>query len=318
MNVLIIGSGGREHAICVSCKKSTEVNQIFCMPGNAGTEQISKNVLITCLIVIITLIHFSSSSFGNQKTNFYKNENIDISFLKAWDSKEATLYALFIKMKKNWKTYWKYPGDSGFSPEFKIIESNNLKKIEILWPTPKVFFENGSVINGYKKELILPLFFYKEKSSKKIDFKLNFLMGFCDDICIPIKFIINSKIALKTNELKNKLVSNYLEKMPQDLSNSKNLIECEVKKINKKMKLISKFDSNFFSNNHSIDQLILEYLDGQIWFSEISKTNERFEFLSTINSFEDNNFFLDKSKIEYTIITRSGGFQQKGCKSPIN
>lgn len=288
------------------------------MDNNYSGIIISKNTLIIRLILIITLIHFSSSSFGNQKTNFYKDENIDISFLKAWDSKEATLYALFIKMKKNWKTYWKYPGDSGFSPEFKIIESNNLKKIEISWPTPKVFFENGSVINGYKKELILPLFFYKEKSSKKIDFKLNFLMGFCDDICIPIKFIINSKNALKTNELKNKLVSNSLEKMPQDLSNSKNLIECEVKKINKKMKLLSKFDSNFFSNNHSIDQLILEYLDGQIWFSEISKTNERFEFLSTINSFEDNNFFLDKSKIEYTIITRSGGFQQKGCKSPIN
>ncbi len=288
------------------------------MDNNYSVITISKNLLITFLLLIITLSLFSSSSFGNQKTNFYKDENIEISFLKAWDSKEATLYALFIKMKKNWKTYWKYPGDSGFSPEFKIIESNNLKKIEISWPTPKVFFENGSVINGYKKELILPIFFYKEKSSKKIDFKLNFLMGFCDDICIPIKFIINSKNALKTNELKNKLVSNSLEKMPQDLSNSKNLIECEVKKINKKMKLISKFDSNFFSNNHSIDQLILEYLDGQIWFSEISKTNERFEFLSTINSFEDNNFFLDKSKIEYTIITRSGGFQQKGCKSPIN
>tara|TARA_B100000212_G_scaffold113986_1_gene85001 strand:- start:256 stop:1122 length:867 start_codon:yes stop_codon:yes gene_type:complete len=288
------------------------------MDNNYSVITISKNLLITFLFLIITLSLFSSNSFGNQKKNFYKDENIEISFLKAWDSKEATLYALFIKMKKNWKTYWKYPGDSGFSPEFKIIESNNLKKIEISWPTPKVFFENGSVINGYKKELILPLFFYKEKSSKKIDFKLNFLMGFCDDICIPIKFIINSKNALKTNELKNKLISNSLEKMPQDLSNSKNLIECEVKKINKKMKLLSKFDSNFFSNNHSIDQLILEYLDGQIWFSEISKTNERFEFLSTINSFEDNNFFLDKSKIEYTIITRSGGFQQKGCKSPIN
>ena len=288
------------------------------MDNNYSVITTSKNLLVTFLLLIFTLSHFTSSSFGNQKTNFYKDENIEISFLKAWDSKEATLYALFIKMKKNWKTYWKYPGDSGFSPEFKIIESNNLKKIEISWPTPKVFFENGSVINGYKKELILPLFFYKEKSSKKIDFKINFLMGFCDDICIPIKFIINSKNALKTNELKNKLVSNYLEKMPQDLSNSKNLIECEVKKINKKMKLISKFDSNFFSNNHSIDQLILEYLDGQIWFSEIRKTNERFEFLSTVNSFEDNNFFLDKSKIKYTIITRSGGFQQKGCKSPIN
>ena len=288
------------------------------MDNNYSVITISKNVLITYILLIITILHFTSSSFGNQKTNFYKDENIDISFLKAWESKEATLYALFIKMKKNWKTYWKYPGDSGFSPEFKIIESKNLKKIEISWPTPKVFYENGSVINGYKKELILPIFFYKEKSSKKIDFKLNFLMGFCDDICIPIKFIINSKNALKTNELKNKLISNSLEKMPQDLSNSENLIECEVKKINKKIKLISKFDNNFFSNNNSIEQLILEYLDSQIWFSEISKTNKRFEFLSIINSLDDNNFFLDKSKIKYTIITRSGGFQHKGCKSPIN
>ena len=288
------------------------------MDNNFSLITISKNLLITFLLLIITIIHFTSSSFGNQKTNFYKDENVDISFLKAWDSKEATLYALFIRMKKNWKTYWKYPGDSGFSPEFNIIESKNLKKIEISWPTPKVFYENGSVINGYKEELILPIFFYKEKSNNKIDFKLDFMIGFCDEICVPIKFIINSKDALKTNEFKNKLVSNSLEKVPQDLTNSENLIECELKKINNKMKLISKFKENFFSNNHSIDQLILEYLDGQIWFSEIKKTNESFEFISILNSFEDNNFFLDKSKIKYTIITRSGGFQQIGCKSPIN
>ena len=288
------------------------------MDINYSVVTISKNVLITFLLLKINFFYFTSSSFGNQNTNFYKDDNIDISFLRASDSKEATLYALFIRMKKNWKTYWKYPGDSGFSPEFKIIESKNLKNIEISWPTPKVFYENGSVINGYKKELILPIFFYKEKNSKKIEFKLDFIMGFCDEICIPIKFIINSKDALKTNELKNKLVSNSLEKMPQDLSNSENLIECKVKKINNKMKLLSKFEDNFFSNNYSINQLILEYLDGQIWFSEIKKTNESFVFTSIINSFEENNFFLDKSKIKYTIITRSGGFQQKGCKSPIN
>ena len=90
------------------------------MDNNYSEIIISKNVLIKCLILIITLIHFSSSSFGNQKTNFYKDENIDISFLKAWDSKEATLYALFIKMKKNWKTYWKYPGILAFHQNLKL------------------------------------------------------------------------------------------------------------------------------------------------------------------------------------------------------
>ena len=41
MNVLIIGSGGREHAMCLSCKKSAYIKKIFCMPGNAGTDLIA-------------------------------------------------------------------------------------------------------------------------------------------------------------------------------------------------------------------------------------------------------------------------------------
>ena len=46
MKVAVIGSGGREHAICLSLKKSQKIKQIYCIPGNAGTEQIAKNVKI--------------------------------------------------------------------------------------------------------------------------------------------------------------------------------------------------------------------------------------------------------------------------------
>ena len=44
MKVGIIGSGGREHAICQSLKKSNKINKIFCFPGNAGTEEIAENI----------------------------------------------------------------------------------------------------------------------------------------------------------------------------------------------------------------------------------------------------------------------------------
>ena len=44
MKVGIIGSGGREHAICQSLKKSKKVRKIFCFPGNAGTDEIAENV----------------------------------------------------------------------------------------------------------------------------------------------------------------------------------------------------------------------------------------------------------------------------------
>ena len=46
MNVGIIGSGGREHAICNSIKKSKNVEKIYCLPGNAGTSSIATNVEI--------------------------------------------------------------------------------------------------------------------------------------------------------------------------------------------------------------------------------------------------------------------------------
>jgi len=43
MKVAIIGSGGREHALCESMKKSSKVNKIYCIPGNAGTDLIAEN-----------------------------------------------------------------------------------------------------------------------------------------------------------------------------------------------------------------------------------------------------------------------------------
>ena len=44
MKVGIIGSGGREHAICAALKKSAKISKIFCIPGNAGTNLIAENV----------------------------------------------------------------------------------------------------------------------------------------------------------------------------------------------------------------------------------------------------------------------------------
>tara|TARA_Y100000768_G_scaffold385324_1_gene371219 strand:- start:230 stop:1489 length:1260 start_codon:yes stop_codon:yes gene_type:complete len=44
MKVGVIGSGGREHAICFSLKKSDKIKKIYCFPGNAGTNSIATNV----------------------------------------------------------------------------------------------------------------------------------------------------------------------------------------------------------------------------------------------------------------------------------
>ena len=42
MKIIVIGSGGREHAICVQLAKSSLVSEIVCVPGNGGTYSEGK------------------------------------------------------------------------------------------------------------------------------------------------------------------------------------------------------------------------------------------------------------------------------------
>mgnify|MGYP006087741475 CR=1 FL=1 len=65
MKVGIIGSGGREHALCVSLNNSKNINKIYCIPGNAGTNSIAENITIEL------------SDFEKIK-EFIQDNNIDI------------------------------------------------------------------------------------------------------------------------------------------------------------------------------------------------------------------------------------------------
>ena len=50
MNIGLIGSGGREHALCKKIYESKIVKRILCFPGNAGTCQIRQQILMSDIL----------------------------------------------------------------------------------------------------------------------------------------------------------------------------------------------------------------------------------------------------------------------------
>lgn len=68
MNVLIVGSGGREHAIATSVAKSPRVDKIYCAPGNAGIGQIAECVPIGAMEF-------------DKLVNFAKENSVDLTIV---------------------------------------------------------------------------------------------------------------------------------------------------------------------------------------------------------------------------------------------
>ena len=68
MKVLVVGSGGREHAICSQFSKSPKIDKIYCAPGNGGISQVAE------------ITDISANDF-NKLTDFVKKNKIDFTFV---------------------------------------------------------------------------------------------------------------------------------------------------------------------------------------------------------------------------------------------
>jgi DsbC/DsbD-like thiol-disulfide interchange protein len=90
-----------------------------------------------------------------------------------------------IKLQPGWKTYWRYPGDSGVPPRFDLSGSDNLKYAKVLYPAPHLFQDETGNSLGYKDSVIFPLQIVARQPDKKVTLRLKLEYAVCEKLCIP-------------------------------------------------------------------------------------------------------------------------------------
>ena len=140
MIVGIIGSGGREHAICSSIKESKNVNKIYCFPGNAGTYDLATNIEIDV------------SDFDKIR-NHVLTKNIDLLIV----GPEKPLVDGIVDFFQNDKVKIFGPNQLASQLEgSKIFTKNLCKKFNI--PTAKFgIFQNSNESKKFLKESKYPI-----------------------------------------------------------------------------------------------------------------------------------------------------------------
>ena len=86
MRILVIGSGGREHALTWKLRQSPHADRIFCAPGNGGTSEIAENVSIP-------------ASDLKALVSFAKENHIDLTVVGPDDPLAAGVVDLFTAEK---------------------------------------------------------------------------------------------------------------------------------------------------------------------------------------------------------------------------
>jgi DsbC/DsbD-like thiol-disulfide interchange protein len=91
-----------------------------------------------------------------------------------------------IKLKDGWKTYWRYPGDSGVPPALDFSKSQNVKTVTVLYPAPSRFPDGaGGNSIGYKGDVILPLHVVPQDAGKPATLRLKLDYAVCEKLCVP-------------------------------------------------------------------------------------------------------------------------------------
>jgi len=92
---------------------------------------------------------------------------------------------LDIALKPGWKTYWRYPGDSGVPPHFDFSSSENLKTATVLYPTPHLFTDETGQTLGYKERVIFPVVVSPQQAGKPVRLRLKIDYAVCEKLCVP-------------------------------------------------------------------------------------------------------------------------------------
>lgn len=92
-----------------------------------------------------------------------------------------------LKLAPGWKTYWRYPGDSGVPPRFEFDASENVKSVTVLWPAPQRFNDTEGATIGYKNNVVFPLRIEPKDGSKPVTLRLKLDYAVCERLCVPVE-----------------------------------------------------------------------------------------------------------------------------------
>lgn len=93
-----------------------------------------------------------------------------------------------IRLDSGWRTYWRYPGDTGAPPSFDFAGSQNVQSAQVEFPAPERFPDGaGGNSIGYAGDVILPVRVIPADATRPVALHVKIYYEACGTFCVPAK-----------------------------------------------------------------------------------------------------------------------------------
>jgi DsbC/DsbD-like thiol-disulfide interchange protein len=167
------------------------------------TMQLARNVLILPTLAAVSLFSAAAMpAFAANMSPWDTDTRSAVRLVAARTVVESGVPMLRagveLKLQSGWKTYWRYPGDSGVPPIFDFGGSENIKSVTVLWPAPERFSDGVGYSIGYKDYVTLPLRVIPRDDRKPVTLRLKLDYAVCESLCVPAK--ANLELQFSSND----------------------------------------------------------------------------------------------------------------------
>ena len=150
----------------------------------------STRRLTSATVALVCISGMPAAAWAQSATDWEKELHAAARLIggAAIESGEGRLLraGLEIRLDPGWKTYWRYPGDSGVPPTLDFAGSENVKSVTPLWPAPERFSDgSGGRSIGYLGDVVLPLRIVPKDRAKISMLRVKLGYAICGSLCVP-------------------------------------------------------------------------------------------------------------------------------------
>src|SRR5580700_2194213 len=140
-------------------------------------------VALTCAGFVTTAQAQDASSWDGEP---HGSSRLIAGAARNTGDKKLARAGIEIRLDPGWKTYWRYPGDSGVPPTLDFAGSENVKSVTVLWPAPERIDDgSGGHSIGYERDVVLPLRVLANDATQPASLHVKVGYAVCGNLCIP-------------------------------------------------------------------------------------------------------------------------------------